>query len=248
VEYGKKSEKKCIFPILFHCRIYILVSKEIHYMTKRLSTSILTALTIAVTAVLNACYCEDCTDTCSDVTHDKWDLFDFQKEKNFFGQAKSAHYSHSDGFEVDMKRSKDSTYKEKHSDFCYESTEEMRLLRYTSTDPVMDIEILLYETHNEGYVNISFADNDFSFIADSNGNISDDIEMLDTARFNGTLYDSVYVIPGFKFITREQHRFEMDIQDSGALAFISKTKGILSIQTTDGDTLTLMEKSGKHKE
>ena len=72
--------------------------------------------------------------------------------------------------------------------------------------------------------------------------------MLDTARFNGTLYDSVYVIPGFKFITREQHRFEMDIQDSGALAFISKTKGILSIQTTDGDTLTLMEKSGKHKE
>ena len=249
MEYGKKSEKKCIFPYLPPpYDMYILVCKEILYMSKRFSTPILAALAIAATAILNACYCDDCTtDTCSDVTHEKWHLFDFQKKKNFFGQPKSTRYSHSSGFDVEMKRTTDSTYKKMVLDFCFEGQAENRLLRYTSTYPIMDIEVLLDADNYHGSVLIDFADNRFSFWTDSTGKIEDPHEILDTVRFNGVLYDSVYVIHGYKFTTWEHNRFETEQTGKVPYAYISRAKGILRILTSDGDTLTLIGNEENHE-
>ncbi len=249
MEYGKKSEKKCIFPYPPPpYDMYILVCKETYYMTRRLNTFILAALVTAATAVLNACYCDGCTtDTCSEVIHEKWDLRDFQKEKNFFGQQESARYSHSSGFEVEMKRTTDSTYKEKVNDFCLESIKENRLLRYTSTYPIMKIEVLLGAEKYLSYVHIDFADNRFGFWTDSTGKIEDPHEILDTASFNGILYDSVYVIHGYKFTTWEQNRFEAEQTGKVPYAYVSRAKGILRIQTSDGDTLTLIGSEETHE-
>ena len=249
MEYGKKSEKKCIFPYPPPpYDMYILVCKEIHNMTKRLITSIPIALGIAAAAILNACYCDGCTtDTCSDVTHENWHLFDFQKEKNFFGQPKSARYSHSSGFEVEMKRTTDSTYKELHTDFCFEAVQEARLLKYSSTYPIMDIEVLLGTDKYLGSVYIDFADNRFGFWTDSTGKIENPHEILDTASFNGVLYDSVYVIHGYKFTTWEHNRFQSEQTGKVPYAYVSRTKGILRIQTSDGDTLTLIGNEGHHE-
>ena len=249
VEYGKKSEKKCIFPYpppLYD--MYILVCKEIHDMTKRLYAPILIALVAATAAILSGCSCDGCTtDTCSDVTHEKWHLFDFQKEKYFFGQPKSARYSHSSGFEVEMKRTTDSTYKEFYTDFCFEALQETRLLKYTSTYPIMEIEVLLGADKYLGSVHIDFADNRFGFWTDSTGKIENPHEILDTASFNGILYDSVYVIHGYKFTTWEQNRFEAEQTGKVPYAYVSRTKGILRIQTSDGDTLTLIGSEDTHE-
>lgn len=217
-------------------------------MTKRLFTPILAALIAATAAILSGCYCENCaTDTCSEVTHEKWHLFDFQKEKNFFGQPKSARYSHSSGFEVEMKRTTDSTYKETINDFCFESIKQNRLLRYTSTYPIMDIEVLLGADKYLGSVHIDFADNRFGFWTDSTGKIEDPHEFLDTVSFNGVLYDSVYVIHGYKFTTWEHNRFETEQSGKVPYAYVSRTKGILRILTSDGDTLTLIGSEDSHE-
>ena len=228
--------------------MYILVCKEIHDMTKRLYAPILIALVAATAAILSGCNCDGCTtDTCSDVTHEKWHLFDFQKEKYFFGQPKSARYSHSSGFEVEMKRTTDSTYKEFYTDFCFEALQETRLLKYTSTYPIMEIEVLLGAEKYLSYVHIDFADNRFGFWTDSTGKIEDPHEILDTASFNGILYDSVYVIHGYKFTTWEQNRFEAEQTGKVPYAYVSRTKGILRIQTSDGDTLTLIGSEDTHE-
>ena len=228
--------------------MYILVCKEIHDMTKRLYAPILIALVAATAAILSGCNCDGCTtDTCSDVTHEKWHLFDFQKEKYFFGQPKSARYSHSSGFEVEMKRTTDSTYKEFYTDFCFEALQETRLLKYTSTYPIMEIEVLLGADKYLGSVHIDFADNRFGFWTDSTGKIENPHEILDTASFNGILYDSVYVIHGYKFTTWEQNRFEAEQTGKVPYAYVSRTKGILRIQTSDGDTLTLIGSEDTHE-
>ena len=217
-------------------------------MTKRLYAPILIALVAATAAILSGCNCDGCTtDTCSDVTHEKWHLFDFQKEKNFFGQPKVARYSHSSGFEVEMKRTTDSTYKELYTDFCFEALQETRLLKYTSTYPIMEIEVLLGADKYLGSVHIDFADNRFGFWTDSTGKIEDPHEILDTASFNGILYDSVYVIHGYKFTTWEQNRFEAEQTGKVPYAYVSRTKGILRIQTSDGDTLTLIGSEDTHE-
>lgn len=217
-------------------------------MTKRLYAPILIALVAATAAILSGCNCDGCTtDTCSDVTHEKWHLFDFQKEKYFFGQPKSARYSHSSGFEVEMKRTTDSTYKEFYTDFCFEALQETRLLKYTSTYPIMEIEVLLGAEKYLSYVHIDFADNRFGFWTDSTGKIEDPHEILDTASFNGILYDSVYVIHGYKFTTWEQNRFEAEQTGKVPYAYVSRTKGILRIQTSDGDTLTLIGSEDTHE-
>lgn len=217
-------------------------------MTKRLYAPILIALVAATAAILSGCNCDGCTtDTCSDVTHEKWHLFDFQKEKYFFGQPKSARYSHSSGFEVEMKRTTDSTYKEFYTDFCFEALQETRLLKYTSTYPIMEIEVLLGADKYLGSVHIDFADNRFGFWTDSTGKIENPHEILDTASFNGILYDSVYVIHGYKFTTWEQNRFEAEQTGKVPYAYVSRTKGILRIQTSDGDTLTLIGSEDTHE-
>lgn len=217
-------------------------------MTKRLYAPILIALVAATAAILSGCSCDGCTtDTCSDVTHEKWHLFDFQKEKYFFGQPKSARYSHSSGFEVEMKRTTDSTYKEFYTDFCFEALQETRLLKYTSTYPIMEIEVLLGADKYLGSVHIDFADNRFGFWTDSTGKIENPHEILDTASFNGILYDSVYVIHGYKFTTWEQNRFEAEQTGKVPYAYVSRTKGILRIQTSDGDTLTLIGSEDTHE-
>lgn len=228
--------------------MYILVCKEIHDMTKRLNTPILIALVTTAAAILSGCYCDGCTtDTCSDVTHENWHLFDYQKEKNFFGQPQSARYSHSSGFEVEMKRTTDSTYKGLYTDFCFEAQQENRLLKYTSTYPIMDIEIHLSADSHLGSIYINFADNRFGFWTDSTGKIEDPHEILDTASFNGVLYDSVYVIHGYKFTTWEHNRFETEQTGKVPYAYVSRTKGILRIQTSDGDTLTLIGNEDYHE-
>lgn len=217
-------------------------------MTKRLNTPILIALITAAAAILSGCYCDGCTtDTCSEVTHENWHLFDFQKEKNFFGQPKNARYNHSSGFDVEMKRTTDSTYKKKVLDFCFEAQQENRLLKYTSTYPIMDIEIHLSADSHLGSIYINFADNRFSFWTDSTGKIEDVHEILDTVRFNGVLYDSVYVIHGYKFTTWEHNRFETEQTGKVPYAYISRAKGILRILTSDGDTLTLIGNEDHHE-
>ena len=224
------------------------IRKRIYGMNKRFFFTITAALGIAATAILGGCYCDGCTtDTCSEVRHENWHLFDFQKEKNFFGQPKSARYSHSSGFEFEMKRTTDSTYKETVYDFCFEGTEENRLLRYTSTYPIMEIDVYLGADSFQSSVLINFADNHFNFWTDTTGKIEDPHEILDTARYNGVLYDSVYVIHGHKFTTWEHDRFEREQSGKVPYAYVSRTKGILRILTSDGDTLTLVGSEDSHE-
>ena len=225
-----------------------IISKRIYSMNKRFFFTITAALGIAAMAILSGCYCDGCTtDTCSEVTHENWLMFDFQKEKNFFGQPKVARYSHSSGFEVEMKRTTDSTYKKPVVDFCFEALSEIRLLRYTSTYPIMEIEVLTSADRYLGSVSIDFAGNMFSFWTDSTGNIENPHDILDTVRYNGVLYDSVYVIHGYKFTTWEHDRFETEQTGKVPYAYVSRTKGIQRIQTSDGDTLTLIGNEGHHE-
>ena len=202
----------------------------------------------ACSAVLTAC---GSTDTCDEVRHPKLKLADCQKTVGGFKKGATTHYIHSEGFEFDLTVSQDSIFKNEWSEFCVEVEEEDRTILLTSTYPIMSVEVNFYgniddsdEKNTRMPMRISHGNTKFSAALDSNGTplekgIENTLMMLDTITFNGTTYDSVFVIMDNAHY--DGLNYHEDVPGDTAYLYFSKEKGILKFETTDGKSFTIKE-------
>ena len=202
----------------------------------------------ACSAVLTAC---GSTDTCDAVRHPKLKLADCQKTVGGFKNGATTHYVHSEGFEFDLTVSQDSIFKNEWSEFCVEVEEEDRTILLTSTYPIMSVEVNFYgniddsdEKNTRMPMRISHGNTKFSAALDSNGTplekgIENTLMMLDTITFNGTTYDSVFVIMDNAHY--DGLNYHEDVPGDTAYLYFSKEKGILKLETTDGKSFTIKE-------
>ena len=91
---------------------------------------------------------------------------------------------------------------------------------------------------------ISHGNTKFSAALDSNGTplekgIENTLMMLDTITFNGTTYDSVFVIMDNAHYNGLNYNEE--VPGDTAYLYFSKEKGILKLETTDGKSFTIKE-------
>ena len=214
----------------------------------------LSALTIGLTKAIcivafTAC---GCTDTCDGVYHPIYKLADCQKSTKVFKKGNTVHYEHSEGFEFDLTVSQDSIFMDNWSDFCVEAEEEDRTVLLTSTYPIMSVEVSFYgdiddsdeEKNSRMPMLISHGNTKFSAALDSNGTplekgIENTLMMLDTITFNGTTYDSVFVIMDNAHYNGLNYNEE--VPGDTAYLYFSKEKGILKLETTDGKSFTIKE-------
>lgn len=221
-------------------------------MQKRALLALIGGLAIvASTAIFTACGSTD-TCTCSEVYHPKLRLADCQKKVGGFKKGTTIHYVHSEGFEFDLTVSQDSIFKNEWSDFCVEAEEEDRTVLLTSTYPIMSVEVSFYgdiddsdeEKNSRMPMLISHGNTKFSAALDSNGTplekgIENTLMMLDTITFNGTTYDSVFVIMDNAHYNGLNYNEE--VPGDTAYLYFSKEKGILKLETTDGKSFTIKE-------
>ncbi len=210
--------------------------------------------TTAIVSSLIGCYCEDCGESCSDIYEFETKLADCQKTIGNFKKGNTTHYIHSDGFELDLTVTKDSTYHKHETEYCSNFDTEVREVELTSTDLIKGIKL----SFNGGYdfededgtsdfissINVSYASTYYVIDLNSAGtpiefSYKDNLETLDTITFNGVKYDNVFVIYDLLYANSTDHT---DKQNQPRLYF-SKEKGILKIESRDGQRLTIKEKS-----
>lgn len=222
--------------------------------TMRFSTVVLAAATAIALTACGSFY----TDQCDDVYHPNYKLADCQKSTKIFKKGNTVHYVHSNGFEFDLTVSQDSTFINDWSDFCVVAKEEDRTVLLTSTYPIMSVEVNFYggiivseEENKQNLVishfmpmHVSHGNTGFFMELDSTGNpkekgIDGTLRMLDTISFNGTTYDSVFVIMDQAHYNALNYHEQ--IESDTAFLYYSKTAGILRLETTDGTSFTIKE-------
>ena len=204
---------------------------------------------VACATIFTAC---ESTDTCDEMLYPKLKLADCQKKVGNFKKGATTHYVHSEGFEFDLTVRQDSIFKNEWSDFCVEVEEEDRTVLLTSTYPIMSVEVNFYgniddsseEKNTHMPMRISHGNTKFSVNLDSNGTpmdrgIENTLMTLDTITFNGTTYDSVFVIMDNAHF--DGLNYHEDVLGDTAYLYFSKEKGILKFETTDGKSFTIKE-------
>ena len=217
-------------------------------MQKRALLALMGVLAIvACTAIFTAC---GSTDTCSEVYHPKLRLADCQKTTGNFKKGTTTHYVHSEGFEFDLTVTQDSIFKNDWTDYCVEAEEEDRTVLLTSTYPIMSVEVNFYGDIDDSYIersyripmSISHGNTRFSVGLEFDGNpmgADNTLMILDTITFNGTTYDSVFVIMDNAHYN--EHIYNEEAPGDTAYLYFSKEKGILKLETTDGKSFTIKE-------
>ena len=205
---------------------------------------------VACAAIFTACGTS--TDSCDEMHYPKLKLADCQKKVGNFKKGTTTHYVHSEGFEFDLTVRQDSIFKNEWSDFCVEVEEEDRTVLLTSTYPIMSVEVNFYGNINDSDeeknthmpIRISHGNTKYSVNLDSNGTpmdrgIENTLMTLDTITFNGTTYDSVFVIMDMTHYNAINYNEIVD----GELAhlYFSRTKGILKLECVDGRSFTIKE-------
>ena len=91
-------------------------------------------------------------------------------------------------------------------------------------------------------MSISHGNTKFSVDLEFDGNPMDaenTLMILDTITFNGTTYDSVFVIMDNAHYN--EHIYNEEAPGDTAYLYVSKGKGILKFETTDGKSFTIKE-------
>ena len=198
------------------------------------------------------------TDTCDEVYHPIYKLADCQKKVGNFKKGTTTHYVHSEGFEFDLTVTEDTIINNDWTDFCIVAKEEDRTILLTSSYPIMSVEVNFH-----GSINVSKEENKHNLVLsyrmpisithentgyyidlDTNGTpmdkgIENTLMMLDTITFNGTTYDSVFVIMDNAHYNGLNYHEE--VPGDTAYLYFSKEKGILKLETTDGKNFTIKE-------
>jgi hypothetical protein len=180
----------------------------------------------------------------------KLKLADCQKTTGNFKKGTTTHYVHSEGFEFDLTVTQDSIFKNDWTDYCVEAEEEDRTVLLTSTYPIMSVEVNFYGDIDDSYIersyripmSISHGNTRFSVGLEFDGNpmgADNTLMMLDTITFNGTTYDSVFVIMDNAHYN--EHIYNEEAPGDTAYLYFSKEKGILKFETTDGKSFTIKE-------
>ncbi|MBO7412703.1 MAG: hypothetical protein J6U20_03440 [Fibrobacter sp.] len=217
-------------------------------MTKTKYTTLLICLMGFIATSLTAC-CDDCSDSCSETTTGTNKLSSVQKKVGGFKKGKSTHYIHSDGFEFDLTVTKDTNYFVTYSGYCIEIDKELRKRKMTSKDPAMSVDVeLLADGDLFATLSISYDGTVYQFNLDSAAQVFDEewhVELRDTITFNGTVYDSVFVVQdnNSSFIYDEETKRYRDRAPStnSAHLYFSLKKGILKFETVDGKSFTIKE-------
>lgn len=205
-------------------------------------------MTVAIAPSLIGCNCEDCS--CDEVHQVEQKLAKCQKKVGNFKLGKSTHYVHSDGFELDLKVTQDTTFKENNGDYCSEFITEIRNIELTSTYPVLSVNVqfsggyTFTDDKTKQSVNpllISYNGTSYSINLDDSGipmsfDTKKPIKMLDTITFNGVTYDSVFVILDNRYDNNNLPKNEKAVN-----LYFSRTKGILKLETIDKKSFTIKE-------
>lgn len=205
----------------------------------------------AIASIAMAMYFTACGDiihgeSCKNIYHPNLKLADCQKTIGNFKKGNTTHYIHSQGFEFDLYVEQDTTFIKELREQCLEGDEEDRTVILSSTYPIMSVEVNFYGYDDSYPMNIRHGGTLYFFNLDSTGTpqtqgIEGDVVKLDTITFNGITYDSVFVIMDNSHYAAKNYNDDSFANGKLAHLYFSKTKGILKLETTDGESFTIKE-------
>lgn len=198
------------------------------------STYFLFALAISFLAafLFNACYGYGGEEDCSDIDPDaRYPLSKAQKKFGNFKMDSSTRYTHSDGYEFNLKTVKDTLYwQERDFSPCIGGKEEIHEIIQKADYPIFYLSVSL----NSENMSISLKNEGFYALLDSAG-IDDEsdsyhsVNYHDSLDINGTTYKDI------------QEICNIDEEETKSCIFISKKDGILKVKFKDGTEFSIVK-------
>lgn len=233
-----------------------MANKILQCFAKNFSTKLITLFAIGIATSFVACACEDCEDSCSEITHFQRPLTNYAKTVNLFKIGDKVHYVHSDGFEFDLSVTKDTIYTENKTDFCAETSIENRDIQLKSNERDISVDIqfngrieYINEKEQSNFITplyVYFEGTSFFVDLDSSGlpiesEVEGHVTMSNTVTFNDVSYDSVFVILDSRHFNARNYNEDSSELGDPAYLYFSKTKGILKIESLNGKRITIKE-------
>lgn len=197
---------------------------------------------LLIDTALTGCDCEDCH--CNEIAESSIELQPYQKDFGNIGQKAPRIYRHDQGTEIRFSVQDDTTFWTKRQDFCYTLNIQTREVKWVSEYPVVKIDL----TMDASYLSISYKDWNYYLPLDSTGflrnSYSEDFEILDSLQIDSVSYKDVAKITvRTKFKTDSLGNLIEDLSH----AYFHETFGLLKIETSDSNGITLVRQNPESK-
>lgn len=193
---------------------------------------------LLIATALTGCDCEDCH--CNEITESSVELQPYQKDFGNIGQKASRIYRHDQGAEISFSVLSDTTFWTKRQDFCYTLNLQTREVKWFSEYPIVKIDL----TMDANYLRIFYKDWNYHLPLDSTGisrdSYSEDFEILDSLQIDSVTYKDVAKITArMKSKTDSLGNLIEDLSH----AYFHETFGLLKIETSDSNGITLIRQN-----
>lgn len=193
---------------------------------------------LLIASTLTGCSCEDCH--CNEITESSIELQPYQKDFGNIGQKAPRINRHDQGAEIRFSALSDTTFWTKRQDFCYTLNIQTREVKWFSEYPIVKIDL----TMDANYLSIFYKDWNYHLPLDSTGfsrdSYSEDFEILDSLQIDSVTYKDVAKITArMKSKTDSLGNLIEDLSH----AYFHETFGLLKIETSDSNGITLIRQN-----